>query len=265
MGFYNRMGGYGRGEAIVVANSPASVGPGVPAADTTILSPPAGRFTIPKEIPVFPIGPRAPETKFLSLRPVESLGPVSITGKIPGPAQPLDVPKPTGQTMFPEEQKRDAKTKAASMNTSVPAPVSTKPTGQTMLFPDPGVPDPSIAAKAAATKKADDERIAKAAADALAESTRAQKWNEANPSYPSGGGGGGGGSSSAAQEQLIEVPLTEGGTAGVVVSPSLPLLTIAAAGAGGFLVLGPVGALLGAAAGFFLAPKKAAAKIAYYR
>jgi hypothetical protein len=66
------------------------------------------------------------------------------------------------------------------------------------------------------------------------------------------------------QPELEEVPLPDGTVA--LVPKKSPLLVIAAGAGGGFLLGGPIGALVGAAAGYFVSrPKLSSAQIAYYR
>jgi len=87
----------------------------------------------------------------------------------------------------------------------------------------------------------------------------------------SGSGAGGGAVPDVAwdqREEIVEVAMPDGSTA-LMVQSKTPMLAIAAAGAGGYALMGPLGALVGAAVGYFVGrPKpeaRASAQIAFYR
>ncbi len=255
MSFYRRYNGYGRALPGALAPAPGTA-PIAPVVSGPIVAlparqPPAAVYTPVN--PPFPIGPQAPILNFLSPRPIQPLIPLT------SPAMPPIVPGPA-QAILPGRQ-----------------PLAPKPTGQTMVFNLPArntapasqdFVETSKSNVEDAIKKAAEETAArvKAADDAAqAEAKRAREY--APPPSPgsgdgAGGGGGGGGGS---DEQLVEVPLTDGTTAGVVVK-SHPILAAGGAGALGFLLGGPLGALLGAAAGYYFGkPRVVSSKIAYYR
>ncbi len=286
MGFYSRHSGLGflpgttAGRPGIVADEthsgtsvdsgPAKVAPAVPARERMLpaIQPPAATYQ--KNVPTFPIGPLAPPMKFILPPIIQQMvkadpGPAKVTGATPAPARAEEAVR-SAINSDARSVKAASIAAAAVARATVATAENDAAAERARQEADRAVQAAAAAAAETASKiaKADEERIKKAAEDALAESNRARIYNE---SHPSGGGGGGGGGSSYSppEETIVEVPLNDGSTAGVIVKPHSPLMAAAIAGAGGFLVLGPLGAVLGAAASYFLTKPKLASQISYYR
>lgn len=222
MSFYRRYNGLAIRSTLPISLAPAGVPPAIRAGPSTLpAQAPLPAVYVPN-IPIFPIGPQVGPMNFLSPKPITPMVPIVAQAVPPAPAAIPAAPKPTGQIMFPRSQVR---------------------------------------AKAEADAAAADAARIKAAADeAEAEAKRSKRYYETQ-----GGGGGGGGGGAVPdyawdqEPEVEEVPVTlPDGTPGTMLVPSKkkhPVIYSAGAAGAGFLLGGPVGALVGAAAGYLFSKR----------
>lgn len=304
MGFYSRYGGFGVPDVRNVSPEPAAIPPRVVVTRGAIPAPPEVAAVFRRDLPTFPIGVTPQKLLFVEPRKIETtvpadFAPAPVRGARPAPAEVGEAARTavksddraakdaaraavaaqvaevaqanaTASLEYARRQQSQARRGELSVEAAKTAVAAQRQA-------DVVNNDFEAATKRATTsfvdalekqKAADEERIKKAAEDALAESRRAQLYNEAHPPYPDGSSGSSGQDVfplDALPPTIVEVPLPDGTTAGVTVSEHSPLMAVLAAAGGGFLLGGPIGAVLGAAGVYFLKPKRLASQISYYR
>jgi hypothetical protein len=245
-----------------VPEIPVPVPGGIPDVISAISASPAGRFPVPLNIETFSVGPQgmAASVNLANTRTLMSMGPVLPLTIIQDPraerarekaraaddvAQEFSVEALKAQAQADADRRLESQARADQIVrvAQKAAAIATQAAVE--------------AADAKATTNADEMRIRMAADQALAESERSRQYYEEHPRETGG---------SPPEEPVVTVPLENGGVAAVTVKPRSVVVPAAAAGAIGFLLGGPIGALVGVAAGYFVTkPKKQAVAIAFYR